>query len=116
MKPLRATVSDLLAALPGLPTPSSPGGQRFATAFQHGSMRVELYAPRGCDPQTPHTQDELYFIARGSGNFVRGNTLTEFGPGDVLFVPAGEIHRFEKFSDDFATWVVFYGQEGGENP
>jgi len=23
-------------------------------------------------------------------------------------------HRFEKFSDDFATWVIFYGKEGGE--
>jgi hypothetical protein len=29
----------------------------------------------------------------------------------VLFVPAGMIHHFEKFSDDFATWVIFYGEE-----
>ena len=27
---------------------------------------------------------------------------------------AGEVHRFERFSDDFATWVFFYGPEGGE--
>jgi hypothetical protein len=23
-------------------------------------------------------------------------------------------HYFENFSDDFATWVIFYGEEGGE--
>jgi hypothetical protein len=25
-------------------------------------------------------------------------------------------HRFEDFTDDFATWVIFYGPEGGERP
>jgi uncharacterized RmlC-like cupin family protein len=34
--------------------------------------------------------------------------------GDVLFVRAGVKHKFENFSDDFATWVIFYGPEGGE--
>jgi mannose-6-phosphate isomerase-like protein (cupin superfamily) len=33
---------------------------------------------------------------------------------DVLFVPAGVEHRFENFTDDFTTWVIFYGQKGGE--
>jgi mannose-6-phosphate isomerase-like protein (cupin superfamily) len=37
-----------------------------------------------------------------------------FGPGDVLFVPAGVEHHFENFTDDLATWVIFYGPEGGE--
>jgi hypothetical protein len=25
-------------------------------------------------------------------------------------------HRFENFTDDFGTWVIFYGPEGGERP
>jgi hypothetical protein len=29
-------------------------------------------------------------------------------------VPAGVEHRFEEFSGDFGTWVIFYGPEGGE--
>ena len=29
-------------------------------------------------------------------------------------VPAGVVHRFEDFTDDFATWGMFYGPEGGE--
>jgi mannose-6-phosphate isomerase-like protein (cupin superfamily) len=37
-----------------------------------------------------------------------------FTAGDVLFVPAGEEHRFERFSDDLILWAVFWGPEGGE--
>jgi mannose-6-phosphate isomerase-like protein (cupin superfamily) len=37
----------------------------------------------------------------------------EFGPGDVMFVPAGVVHRFENFTNDFLVWVVFCGPEGG---
>ncbi len=38
-----------------------------------------------------------------------------FRVGDVLIVPTGLVHRFENFSDDFATWVVFWGPKGGES-
>ena len=34
--------------------------------------------------------------------------------GSFLCVPAGQIHRFEDFTSDFAVWVAFYGPEGGE--
>ena len=51
-------------------------------------MEVEIYAPRGTDPQTPHTRDELYVVVSGSGTFVNGPDRHPFGPGDVLFVPA----------------------------
>jgi mannose-6-phosphate isomerase-like protein (cupin superfamily) len=40
---------------------------------------------------------------------VCGGERTPVGAGDLLFVPAGDIHRFETFSDDFCTWVVFIG-------
>ncbi len=46
---------------------------------------------------------------------VAGEDRVIFGPGDALFVPAGAVHRFEEFSEDFAAWVVFYGPEGGEH-
>jgi len=46
--------------------------------------------------------------------FVCGEERSRFAPGMVLFVPAGTTHRFEDFSADFATWVVFWGPQGGE--
>ena len=81
----------------------------------HGTMELEYYAPRGDDPQTPHDRDELYVVISGHGWFRNGESRREFGPHDVLFVPAGVAHRFEHFSDDFATWVVFWGPHGGES-
>jgi hypothetical protein len=35
-------------------------------------------------------------------------------PGTFLFVAAGQPHRFENFTADFAVWVFFYGPVGGE--
>jgi mannose-6-phosphate isomerase-like protein (cupin superfamily) len=102
------TVAEGLARLPG------PKGERFAELFGHGTLSVELYAPRGRDPQSPHTRDEVYVVAEGRGQFRNGQTVHRFGPGDVLFVPAGVVHRFEAFSDDLVVWVFFYGPEGGE--
>ena len=87
---------------------------RFAEVFRHGSMSVEWYAPVGQDPQQPHEQDELYVVASGSGFFLNDTLTQPFGPGDVLFVPAGVEHRFFDFTDDFGTWVIFYGPKGGE--
>lgn len=90
--------------------------EQFHYPIRHGSMRVGLYAPRGIDDQTPHEQDELYIIADGGGWFVKGAERVPFAPGDVLFVEAGVEHRFVDFTDDFATWVVFWGPSGGEAP
>jgi len=83
--------------------------------MRHGSMVLRYYAPKGSDPQTPHEQDEIYIVASGRGTFACAGKQVNFGPGDALFAPAGAAHRFESFSADFGTWVVFYGPKGGEN-
>ena len=104
----RVTVAEGLRRLPG------PAGERFVSLFRHGTLELELYAPRGSDSQQPHRRDELYVVVSGSGTFLNGSAREPFGPGDALFVPAGVVHRFEKFSDDLVVWVVFYGPDGGE--
>jgi mannose-6-phosphate isomerase-like protein (cupin superfamily) len=82
--------------------------------FKHGSLEVEIYQPHGHDPQEPHWCDEVYVVISGTGFFKNGDERQPFKPGDLMFVPAGVVHRFEDFSDDFATWVLFFGREGGE--
>jgi mannose-6-phosphate isomerase-like protein (cupin superfamily) len=97
-----------LSRLPG------NSGEAWRTLFEHGSLEVEIYSPSGVDPQQPHDRDEVYVVISGTGFFVNGEERNVFNPGDLLFVPAGVVHRFEDFSDDFATWVMFYGPAGGE--
>jgi mannose-6-phosphate isomerase-like protein (cupin superfamily) len=106
---MRAQLDQLLARIEG-----APNGPRFVEALRHSSMQVELFAPKHRDVQQPHKQDELYFIVCGSAEFLHLGQTSAVAAGDALFVRAGEMHRFSRFSDDFLTWVVFWGPEGGE--
>lgn len=96
-------------------TPNDPG-RLSARIFAHGTFEARWYAPRGTDPQVPHTRDEAYVVVSGSGTFFCAGERAAFGPGDLIWVPAGAEHRFEDFTDDLGVWVVFYGPEGGEAP
>lgn len=88
--------------------------KEFVKMFQHGTLEIEFYKPDRMDKQQPHTRDEVYVVISGSGFFVNGAVRHPFQAGEVLFVPAGVVHRFEEFTEDFSTWVFFYGPEGGE--
>jgi len=87
----------------------------FKTFFRHGSLSVEVYKPDKVDLQQPHERDEVYIIISGSSEFQNGDQRVNCKSGDFLFVPAFQEHRFLNFTDDFATWVMFYGPEGGES-
>lgn len=104
----RMTIQDGYRAL------HAAAGAEFVRLFCHGSLEVEFYKPDGVDRQQPHTRDEIYVVASGTGHFVNGDQRHPFELGEVLFVPASVEHRFVEFTDDFATWVFFYGPEGGE--
>jgi len=109
MADYRITVADALQRLS-----ERKDGKRFVELLTHGSLSVEIYAPRGRDLQTPHARDEAYVVVQGRGEFINGVERHAFGPGDFLFVPAGVEHRFVAFTDDLMVWVIFYGPEGGE--
>ncbi|HEX5786762.1 MAG TPA: cupin domain-containing protein [Woeseiaceae bacterium] len=73
------------------------------------NLELGYYAPIGTDRQGPHTRDEIYVVRSGCGEFEIDGDSRPFRAGDALFVPAGVPHRFHRFGDDFAAWVVFFG-------
>ncbi|MFT3881405.1 MAG: cupin domain-containing protein [Gemmatales bacterium] len=105
---------ERLTPASALATLAQQSSREFVSLFKHGSLEVEIYQPKKVDKQKPHSRDEIYVVISGTGTFVNGDTRLPFEPGEVLFVPAGVVHRFEDFTEDFATWVFFYGPEGGE--
>lgn len=111
MTPQRLTPDAALQALA-----DDPQGMRFCLLFQHGSLEIEVYKPFGRDMQTAHARNEVYVVIAGRGEFVCAGERQDFIAGEVLFAPAGIEHRFENFSEDFSTWVLFYGPQGGETP
>ena len=113
---LIASLDEIMSRVPGAKTSVWPAGEPFAEAMRHGTMSVEVFAPRGEDVQTPHEQDELYFVVSGSAQFWHEGATTKVKTGDVIFVAANDRHRFSGMSEDFVTWVVFWGPKGGERP
>jgi mannose-6-phosphate isomerase-like protein (cupin superfamily) len=92
-------------------------GEQYAVVLSHGSLELGWYAPRIVDDQEPHERDELYVVAAGSARMVvDGAAERAVERGDAIFVASGRAHRFSAMSDDFATWVAFYGPAGGEEP
>ena len=102
------------------PTRTTPGeaaaaplrdGRLSTRWFEGDGIEIRHYAPKREDSQVPHDRDEFYFVISGQGTYIREGERVRFGPGDMLFAAAGEEHRFVEFSDDFATWVLFYGPQ-----
>ncbi len=115
---MKVTLDQALRRLPVAATEAYPEGAPSAVMMAGGTMQLKIFAPGsntdGLDRQQPHTQDELYIVQRGTATLHIGDQRFDAAPGDVLFVAAGVDHRFAPFTDDFVTWVVFYGPNGGE--
>jgi mannose-6-phosphate isomerase-like protein (cupin superfamily) len=61
----------------------------------------------GADPQEPHTEDEVYVVTHGRGRLWTPGRSVDVAPGSVLFVAAGEEHRFVDVIEDLTVLVVF---------
>jgi mannose-6-phosphate isomerase-like protein (cupin superfamily) len=70
----------------------------------------------GVDDQQPHTEDEVYVVQAGRASLVTASGTVPVGPGSVIFVPAGETHRFTDITEDLALVVVFAPQYGSRAP
>jgi mannose-6-phosphate isomerase-like protein (cupin superfamily) len=71
------------------------------------SAGVYVLAAGAVDPQTPHLEDEVYYVARGRAKFRHGTEERSVRPGDVLFVPAREPHHFLSIEEELVLLVVF---------
>ena len=105
---MKFKVDDLLAKLPLPSNQKWPDGVWDIEPLKKGEVTLVFFAPRGRDYQTFHEEDELYFIVRGCGEIIIDGVRTSVDTGDAIFVEAGKAHRFENFTDDFATWAVFF--------
>ncbi len=112
-KPGRSCVIHSAEAQAGIP---GPAGERAVMLLRRGTLDVAFGLPLHPSQQTPHAQDEIYFIIRGRGVLFHESRRDPFESGDLLFVAAGTEHQFEDITEDLALWRVFYGPHGGEIP
>ena len=74
-----------------------------------GLYVLEAGAP---DPQSPHTEDELYYIVSGRGRITVGDEPRDVVAGSLVFVPARAPHRFHDVTERLVILVVFGPAEG----
>src|SRR5262245_45315744 len=89
-------------------------GRLYREFLRRPSLSVGLYelAAGSEDPQKPHTEDESYYVLNGRARFRSGGDDRPVAAGSVIFVPAGEEHRFHSITEDLALLVVFAPAEG----
>src|SRR5262245_35724128 len=71
------------------------------------SAGVYVLPAGGNDPQSPHKEDELYYIVRGRARMRAGNEEQAVEQGSVIFVAAGVEHRFIEIEEELVVLVFF---------
>ena len=79
------------------------------SAFSVGIYVLESGAT---DPQTPHSEDEVYYVVCGRAK-MKTDSEGDFksfdvSPGTIIFIPARVIHSFYDIRDRLAV-LVFFG-------
>lgn len=59
------------------------------------------------DPQSPHTEDELYVVMSGRAKVQVGEDVRDLKTGSVIFVAAGVEHRFHDIEERLVLLVMF---------
>ncbi len=78
------------------------------------TMSAGLYVlPKGGkDRQSPHTEDELYFVVSGRARIRVDSEDRDVERGSVIFVPARVEHRFHSIAEELTALVFFAPAEG----
>ena len=87
--------------------------------LSEASLRMGLYhLPTGAnDGQGAHSEDEIYYVARGAATLFAGGSNYEAQEGSAFYVRAGIDHRFHTITEDLSVLVVFRsGPAGGGGP
>ncbi len=78
------------------------------------SAGVYVLPAGGTDLQSPHKEDELYYVVRGAGKVRLGGENRAARNGDVIFVEAGIEHRFFDIEEELVLLVFFAPPESSE--
>jgi mannose-6-phosphate isomerase-like protein (cupin superfamily) len=89
-------------------------GQRYHEFLRVPDLSAGLYVLEAgaTDPQSPHTEDELYYVVSGRSRVTVDDETREVGPGSLVFVAANVPHVFHDIDERLELLVVFGPAEG----
>jgi len=84
-------------------------GKRYSEILRVPAMSAGVYVlpTGGTDPQSPHKENEMYYVVRGRARMRAGSDDQAVGEGSVIFVAAGVEHRFYDITEELVVLVFF---------
>ncbi len=71
------------------------------------SMGLYVLEAGGVDPQSPHTEDEVYYVVEGKAKIKVADEDHAVQAGSVVYVPKNIEHRFHSIEQDLKIVVFF---------
>ncbi len=103
MKPVEVfSISELLSK-------QGQSGKSWLPFLKVPSLYCGVYVLKAGadDPQSPHENDEVYYVEGGCGTIRVEGEDYPIEPGGVIFVKAGAAHHFHSIEDDLKLLVFF---------
>ena len=71
------------------------------------SMGLYVLPIGGTDPQSPHTEDEVYYVVRGKAKIKVADEDQDVQAGSVVYVAKNVEHRFHSIEEELTVLVFF---------
>lgn len=90
-------------------------GERYMQFINQGSLSLGLYVlpADGTDLQTPHAEDEVYYVVSGRAMVNVDGETRPVQPGSMIFVAKDVEHRFFDIEEELSLLVFFAPQHAG---
>lgn len=86
-----------------------PAGHNYFELIRVPALSAGLYVlqPGEPDRQSPHREDEIYYVVGGKATIRVGAEDRPLVPGSAVFVPAGVEHHFHSITGELQVLVIF---------
>ena len=71
------------------------------------SMGLYILPAGGVDPQSPHTEDEVYYVVSGKAQIKVADEDRAVQAGSIVYVAKNVQHRFHSIEEEL-TLIVFF--------
>ena len=71
------------------------------------SMGLYILPTGGTDPQSPHTEDEVYYVVSGRAKILVAEENRDVQAGSIVYVAKHVAHRFHSIEEELTVLVFF---------
>ena len=71
------------------------------------SMGLYVLSAGSTDPQSPHTEDEVYYVVSGHAQILVAQENLDVQAGSIVYVAKNVAHRFHSIEEDLTVLVFF---------